>query len=127
MTPEEAPEKARELLSGTDPGPWEWRWDAGLISLFDAKGESVATDLEAQNVALVAAAPTLARMVAGMRAEYRAEYQNVGGHWFPTDHCRSYRNTWVTKQEAERNAADWKTNGYPTRIVRRYVTTPEEA
>lgn len=64
--------------------------------------------------------------VAAMQPEYRAEYQTVGGRWFPAPNSRRHRDTWSTKQEAERSAADWKADGYPTRIVRRYVTTPEE-
>lgn len=115
MTPEEAPKKARELLNGTDPGPWEWRWDAGLISLFDAKGESVATDLEVQNSDLAAAAPTLARMIAGMREEWRVEFQAVDDKkWYPlTD--------WASGEPDRR---PW--NVTPTRLVRRYVTPTEE-
>lgn len=120
------PDEARDLLKNATPGPWEWRWDTGLISVFDVEEEPVATDLDVQDSDMIAAAPALAAMIAGMHTEYRAEYQVVGGHWFPTAHCRSYRNEWVTKQEAERNAADWKADGYATRIVRRYVTNPEE-
>ena len=65
--------------------------------------------------------------VAGMRTEYRAEYQSSGGRWFPAPHCCANGSGWGTKQQAERNADDWKDDGYTTRIVRRYVTEPEAA
>lgn len=118
------PDEARALLDGTKPGPWYCRDDAGLLAVVSDAGP-VAIDVDEAEIPLIVAAPTLAAMIAGMRAEYRAEYQAPFGHWFPTDHCRNYRNAWVTKQEAERNAADWKADGYPTRIVRRYFTDPE--
>lgn len=52
--------------------------------------------------------------VAGMREEWRAEYQAVEGGWYPlTD--------WA---EGEPDRRPW--NVTPTRIVRRYVTNPEE-
>lgn len=111
------PDQARALLDGTTPGPWEWRWDTGLTSLFGAKGESVATDLEVQDSDLASAAPTLAAMIAGMRPEYAVRLpdgQIVGAGW----------GTYDTALE-DQNA--WRRDGYDTRIVRRYVTEPEEA
>ena len=65
--------------------------------------------------------------IAGMRTEYRAEYQAAGGRWFPTPHRCSCTSGWGTKQRAELTAAAWKDDGYATRIILRYVTTPEEA
>ena len=64
--------------------------------------------------------------IAGMRTEYRAEYQAAGGCWFPVPHYCSCGRGWGTKEQAERNAAAWKADGYATRIVPRYVTEPEE-
>ena len=66
-------------------------------------------------------------LVAGMHTEYRAEYQAAGGRWFPTPHRCSCTSGWGTKQRAELTAAAWKDDGYATRIIRRYVTTPEAA
>lgn len=73
------------------------------------------------------AAPALAAMIAGMRTEYRAEYQSSGGRWFPAPHCCANGSGWGTKQQAERAADYWKADGFATRIVPRYVTEPEEA
>ena len=72
------------------------------------------------------AAPVLAAMVAGMRAEYRTEYQAAGGRWFPVPHYCSCGGEWGNKQRAELDAAYWKDDGYATRIIRRYVTKQEE-
>ena len=110
------PDQARRLLDGTTPGPWKWRWDAGLLSIFGAEGESVATDLDVRDSDLIAAAPVLAAMIAGMREEWRAEFQAVDDRkWYPL-------TEWA---EGEPDRRPW--NVTPTRIVRRYVTTPEEA
>lgn len=73
---------------------------------------------------LTAYAADIARKVA---TEYRAEYQAAGGWWFPVPNRCSCTSGWGTKQQAERHAADWKDDGYATRIIRRYVTEPEEA
>lgn len=66
------------------------------------------------------------RTIAGMRPEYRAEFQTADGRWFPTPHHCSCSSGWGTKQQAARHAADWKADGYATRIVRRLVSKPEE-
>ena len=63
--------------------------------------------------------------LAGMRTEYRAEYQAAGGRWFPVPNRCSCGSGWGTKQQAEHNAADWKADGYATRVARRYVTEQE--
>ena len=65
-------------------------------------------------------------MIAGMRTEYRAEYQAHRGRWFPAPHCCSCGSGWGTKQQAERAASDWKDDGYTTRVVPRYIIEPEE-
>ena len=72
------------------------------------------------------AAPTLAARIAGMRPEYQAEYQAADGRWFPVPHYCSCGSGWGNKQRAELDAAYWKDDGYATRIIRRYVTKPEE-
>ena len=136
------PDESRDLLDGTTPGPWEWREGKdqsgefvalcgpdGADALRTWDGDLYASGVHGTNAdkALAAAAPTLAAMIAGMRTEYRAEYQAAGGHWFPTPQCCSCGSGWGTKQQAERAAADWKDDGYATRIIRRYVTEPEAA
>lgn len=62
----------------------------------------------------------------GMHEEYLAEYQSSFGRWFPAPHCCANGSGWGTKQQAERAADYWKADGFATRIVRRYVTEPEE-
>lgn len=132
------PDQARALLDGTTPGPWhvdplhsgevlspENHWLAGT---YETEGQFTADELaRAQaDTRLIAAAPTLAAMIAGMRPEYRAEYQAAGGRWFPVPHCCNCGGEeWGTKEQAERNAAAWKADDYAVRVVRRYVTEPE--
>lgn len=55
--------------------------------------------------------------IAGMNEEYRAERQVDGGTWLPI--CGWYDH------DTAQFFADM--DGYATRIVRRYATTPEEA
>ena len=61
------------------------------------------------------AAPTLAAMIAGMREEWRVEFQAVDDRkWYPL-------TEWA---EGEPDRRPW--NVTPTRINRRYVTPTEE-
>ena len=125
------PEEARALLDGTTPGPWEWRegkdQNGEFVALSGPDGaDALRTwdgDLYASGVhgtdadkALAAAAPDMAAMIAGMHTEYRHECQTFpGGEWIPlTD--------W---EQGDPDRCKW--NVTPTRIVRRYVTEPEEA
>lgn len=71
------------------------------------------------------AAPALAAMVAGMREEWRAEFQGAEGGWHIVPDHRG--REWGDKEWAEVAAAKWHNDGFPVRIVRRYVTEPEEA
>ena len=130
------PNKARDLLDGTTPGPWEWRegkdQNGEFVALCGPDGaDALRTwdgDLYASGVhgtdadkALAAAAPTLAAMIAGMREEWGVEathYRDSDPHtrWGYTD-----------RQDAEAFARymgkDPRWNA--VRVVRRYVTTPE--
>ena len=66
---------------------------------------------------MIAAAPTLAAMRAGMREEWGVSLpdgQLVGAGWGTHDTALEDQNA-------------WRRDGYDTRIVRRYVTEPEEA
>ena len=126
------PEEARDLLDGTTPGPWEWSegkdQNGEFVALRGPDGVTDALrtwdgDLYASGVhgtnadkALAAAAPTLAAMIAGMRAEYRAEQQADGGKWLPL--C-----SWYDHDTAQFFAVP--VGDSVTRIVRRYVTEPE--
>ena len=123
------PEQAKTLNCNDYPRPWE----IGQVPVFDAwddyeeawyAGPAIVYD---EDIApLVAAAPVMAEQIAGMRPEYRAEFQTAAGQWFPTPHRCSCSSGWGTKQQAARHAADWKDDGYATRIVRRLVSKPEE-
>lgn len=126
------PQQAQELLEGTTPGPWI-KTQEGLSHpvgyvidrvLYDSSDYQGAVD--DPNADLVCAAPDMAEQIAGMRPEYRAEFQTAAGQWFPTPHRCSCSSGWGTKQQAARHAADWKADGYAARIVRRLVSKPEE-
>ena len=115
------PDKARRLLDGTTPGPWEVRDDAGLLAVIDVEEEPVAIDLDAQDCALVAAAPTLAAMIANMREEWGVSWdEDPSGNsrdWgFPT---RAAAERW---EKANRHYGPGRGHA-----VRRYVTNEEEA
>ena len=124
------PDKARDLLDGTTPGPWEWREGKdqngefvalcgpdGADALRTWDGDLYASGVHGTNAdkALAAAAPTLAAMIAGMREEWGVSLPDgrpVGAGW----------GTYDTALE-DMNA--WRRDGYDARIVRRYVTEPE--
>ena len=123
------PEEARDLLDGTTPGPWhvdpqhsgdilspENHWLAGTYET----GEGFTADELARaqaDAALIAHATTLAAMIAGMRTEYAIEHQHTpGGQWHQ-----------VTGWSHEPPLNDGHTLTPDERIIRRYVTTPEEA
>ena len=126
------PDEARRLLDGTTPGPWEWRegkdQNGEFVALCGPGGSDALRtwdgDLYASGVhgtdadkALAAAAPTLAAMIAGMREEYAIEHQHTpGGQWHQ-----------VTGWSHETPLNDGHTLNPDERLVRRYVTTPEEA
>lgn len=123
------PDQAKTLSCDDYPRPWE----IGQVPVFDPwddyedawyAGPAIVYD---EDIApLVAAAPVMAEQIAGMRPEYRAEFQTAAGQWFPTPHRCSCSSGWGTKQQAARHAADWKADGYAARIVRRLVSKPEE-
>lgn len=132
------PDKARDLLEGTTPGPWEWREgkdQAGeFVSLRGPDGVTDALrtwdgDLYASGVdgtdadkALVAAAPTLAAMIAGMRTEYAIAYLDLDGNITLMD------EGYETPAAAQRRRAQLLEKVRPhTRIMRRPVGEWEEA
>ena len=120
------PEEARALLKNTTPGPWhvdphhpgdvlspENHWLAGTYE----------TSAGFTDAALIAAAPTLAAMIAGMHEEW--------GVVWPADKTGPEWIAWgfTTIEDAYEHTRDMTVpEGAPdVRIVRRYVTTPEEA
>lgn len=140
------PDEARRLLDGTTPGPWEWadgkddnveyealRGHGGVNALRTEDAELYASWICGTNAdkALAAAAPTLASTLAGMRAEYAVQ-NRVGDKWLYEDAdgrnlapYDSHRISWWPDPIPQSDIAD-RGEGM-ARIVRRYVTEPEEA
>ena len=125
MILDNAPEKARELLNGTDPGPWEvdydgawepavWSPDAIVFGPYHDREDMEQWEAGSHaNLRLAAAAPTLATIVAGMRPEYRTEeWQGSYPGWVPA-------SPWTAEKPVGNP-------GPNTRIVRRYITEQEE-
>mgnify|MGYP007130077801 FL=1 len=126
------PDQARALLDGTTPGPWrlhEVKGHPHLRYITTGEGHSgdptapvcipvdVTSREGAANMTLKAAAPDMAHMIAAMRTEYAIEHQHTpGGQWHQ-----------VTGWSHEPPLNDGHTLAPDERIVRRYVTTPEEA
>lgn len=116
------PDKARDLLDGTTPGPWhvdphhpgdvlspENHWLAGTYE----------TGAGFTDAALISAAPVLAAMIAGMREEWGVSCGGEKpGAW------------WASREEADQCAKRMSICIHyplPIVVVRRYVTEPEEA
>ena len=112
------PDEARALLDGTTPGDeWYYRIKGGGVSYVEPvtviPGGEV--DVTEEDAALIVAAPEMAAMIAGMRAEYAVELELDGGQWYQ-----------VTGWSHEPPLNDGHILAPDERIVRRYVTTPEE-
>ena len=116
---------ARQLLDGATPAPWEHYNDHGIVSL--ASGDTpIATDLNAWDADLIAAAPELAQALAEETWEYSYHIQNTIGMWeHPTPRAGDPERWWDTRGEAEESALAAHEYGYPIRIVRRRVSPPE--
>ena len=129
------PKEARALLDGTTPGPWEWcegkDQNGEFVALCGPDGaDALRTwdgDLYASGVhgtdadkALAAAAPALAEMVAGMREEWGVAVTYPGlaevVEW-------GYSTQAGALEEVELASTAFSAE---YRIVRRYVTEPEE-
>ena len=129
------PDKARALLDGTTPGPWEWREGKdqngefvalcgpdGVDALRTWDGDLYASGVHGTNAdkALAAHAPDMAAMIAGMREEWGVKWDddpNGPPDWgFPT---RAAAEQWEKKHRHRGPGRG--------RIVRRYVTEPEAA
>lgn len=113
---------ARQLLDGATPGPWEHYNDHGIVSL--ASGDMpIATDLNAWDADLIAAAPEHAETIAGMEWEYQCQRLLPGTpqDWY----------TWLTtyslesaKIHTEKHVEKLRARGYEPpsyRIRRRLV------
>ena len=133
------PDKARRLLDGTTPGPWEWAdciGDGGVrhMALRNPSGEKAVITADAESyqsevrgtpadLRLTAAAPTLAAMIAGMREEWGVEVT----HYHDGDlHTRwGYDDRKDAEAFAHYMGRDPRWNA--ARVVRRYVTKQEVA
>ena len=126
------PDEARALLDGTTPGPWEWsegkdqngefvalRGPDGADALRTWDGDLYASGVHGTDAdkALVAAAPELAAMIAGMTEEWGIVAVYLGRH-------EAEEWGFDTREEAK---AEGESLDAEFRLVRRYVTTPEEA
>lgn len=116
------PEQARQLLEGTTPAPWEHSNPDGITEI-SASGEAIATDANPKDAPLIAAAPDMAKMIAGMRTEYAVQVRRSGGWEYSRDEGDfRWQDLSVQMVRADRDHPREE-----TRIVRRYVTEPEEA
>lgn len=126
------PEQARKLLAGITPPPWEF--DSSTYQEVDCpeatefwangrKGRQVAEqttinrhlDETERNFNLIAAAPDMAAMIAGMRTEYAIEYQpNPDSQWHR-----------ISEWSEEYPLIDGEELKPRERIVKRYVTAPQ--
>ena len=129
------PDQARALLDGTTPGPWQWREgkdqngeyvalcgpdEADALRTWD--GDLYASGVHGTNAdkALAAAAPTLAAMLAGMREGWGVAVTYPG---------LAEVVEWGYSQAGALEEAEMASTapGAEYRVVRRYVTEPEEA
>lgn len=128
------PEEARQLLEGTTPAPWKAEilsyeqppylgefvefWvtahnNKELVNVYDIP-EWHANEI-GRNFTLMAAAPDMAAIIAGMRAEYTVEYQpKPGSQWHR-----------VSEWSEEYPLIDGEELNPRERIVKRYVTAPQ--
>ena len=114
------PEEARDLLDGTTPAEdWWYSVKGGWVRRLEPVGIDAAGELAVSedDAALIVAAPVLAAMLAGMREEWGVAVTYPGleevAEW-----------GFGTRDDAldEASALDLD----EVRIIRRYVTTPEE-
>lgn len=93
------PEKAKGLLGIASPGPW--RADRYVYmngqSVYDKNGYKLAQGMSGNDADLIAAAPELAEIVAGLRYEYAVQVIEDGHTW--------YINSYKTLTSGSRSAA----------------------
>ena len=124
------PDEARQLLDGTTPGPWRVGLDrtedetCAIHALVPRKGVILAVLIadeidNREDADLIASAPDMAAMIAGMRAEYRVEISIDGDTWHP--------GGWTKSPEDAEPPDFFRLHRYTRRrIIRRYVTAEEE-
>ena len=111
------PEEARTLLEDATPGPWRVGEKAGCGCCMRVTAPAALVCTPSTDEApLVAAAPELAELVAGLRYEY-AVHEDVG-YW-------RQRGEWFDTVEEATDYRDMKREEAPMCIVRRLVGDPE--
>jgi len=130
------PEKARELLRFAVDGPWEERPSEHCDCCFDVVSEDgvvvIAQDSHNCDAPLIAAAPDLAELVAGLRYEYAVQVngrewlrENDEGRFVLTgDPMRALRHYHPGVAAAIAKGASVKFS-CECRVVRRLVSDPE--
>ncbi|WP_052096417.1 hypothetical protein [Corynebacterium ulcerans] len=131
------PEEARELLKGTTPGPWYAISNTPFVSIVEEDSEDGeifdfpddGEDGPQPDHDLIAAAPVLAEIIAGMQAEYAVQVQSLSDNWYYYNgrgdwqiHPHLARWFW-SAQDA--HALIPYSQKEKFRIVRRYVTDVE--
>lgn len=126
------PEEACQLLDGTSPAPWEveaqtyqeagcpevtefWITDRYDYQVAEQEVTERHREKTENDFNLIAAAPRMAAMIAGMRPEYGVQIppgRLVGVGW-------SSYETALEHREA------WRRDGYNANIAVRYVTAPQ--
>lgn len=115
------PGQAQELLKRATPGPWELERIDGMLHIFLPTGNGAP---EEQDMPLIAAAPELAEIVAGLRYEYAVQKLD-GNEWKLTDldgrALESYETEKITWWADPIPYSDIADRGPGWRIVRRLV------
>ena len=135
------PEKARELFENATPGPWVCVDENEEYPRVARVGyKDITNDAENYNATLIAAAPELAEIVAGMRFMYcvAVEMPHGTGYlaedidgdiWVHSDHHFPAVMWFAWDKDAEDVAYFWNRE-HPeratARVVRRLVSEPEE-
>lgn len=124
------PEEARQRLDGTTLGPWEHEGrqpyidsENFVIRQVGKPGVRIrgAAYGDTANIDLIAAAPGMAEMIAGMTAEYAVQVRRSDGWQYSRDED-DFRWQPLTVQIVR---ADRDHPHEETRIVMRYVTAPQ--
>lgn len=114
------PEEAKALLDGTTMGPWENTTGWSVDKTTGPHGEQgcghIAYATSRQDADLIAAAPALAELAAGLRYEYAV--QEDVGYW-------RQRGEWFDTFEEAADYRDMKREDASMCIVRRLVGDPE--
>lgn len=120
------PEQARQLLEGTTPAPWEHSNPDGITEI-SASGEAIATDANPKDAPLIAAAPDMANMIAGMSPEYAVQGKVPSSdEWLTLSQWSEELPPSEFEFEITLTDEDTgETHRIDARIAARYVTAPQ--